>query len=160
MLKLYKRTDGVLRYHEAWLNGETIYEHWGIVGERGDTMEHALPMGQDENEAIVDILRPATDEGFRTIEIEDHATLLIEYVVVGMGTAKDVTKRHSLEKRMGETLGWTGLGECDGGSIGSGTMEVCCYVVDFDIAKRVITANLAGTQFSNFTRIYNEAENT
>ncbi len=39
-------------------------------------------------------------------------------------------------------------------------MEVCCYVVDFDIAKRVIAADLAGTQFSNFTRIYNEAEDT
>jgi len=160
MLKLYKRTDGVLRYHEAWLNGETIYEHWGIVGECGDTMEHALPMGTDEDEAILDILRPAADEGFRPIEIEDHATLLIEYAVVGMGTAKDVTKRHSLEGRMSETLGWTGLGACDGGSIGSGMMEICCYVVDFDIAKRVIAADLAGTQFSNFTRIYNEAEDT
>ncbi len=100
MHKLYKRTDGVLRYHEAWLSGETIYEHWGIVGERGDTMEHTLPVGKDEDEAILEILRPAVDEGFRPIEIENHATLLIEYGGVGMGTVKDATKRHSLERRM------------------------------------------------------------
>lgn len=29
-------------------------------------------------------------------------------------------------------LGWTGLGHVDGGSIGSGTMEVGCEVVDFE----------------------------
>lgn len=35
-------------------------------------------------------------------------------------------------------------------------MEVCCFVVDFEIAKRVIEADLAGTEFSDFTRIYDE----
>ncbi len=153
MLKLYKRADGVLRYHEAWLNGETIYEHWGIVGERGSTKDHRLPKGKDEEDAVLDVLRPAADAGFRPIDTEDHARLLIEYAVDGMGTGDDLDKRHALEERMGETLGWTGLGACDGGSIGSGTMEVCCFVVDFEIAKRVIETDLAGTEFSDFTRI-------
>jgi hypothetical protein len=79
--------------------------------------------------------------------MEDHATLLIEYAVDGMGTGEDIDKRHALEERMGETLGWTGLGACDGGSIGSGTMEVCCFVAEFDLAKRVIKADLAVTEF-------------
>ena len=57
---------------------------------------------------------------------------------------------------MNETLGWTGLGDCDGGSIGSGTMEVCCYVADFDIAKRAIEADLRDTEFGDYTRIYRE----
>ncbi len=57
---------------------------------------------------------------------------------------------------MNETLGWTGLGNCDGGSIGSGTMEVCCFVADFEVAKSVIAANLKGTEFENYTRNYNE----
>ncbi|HEY1717808.1 MAG TPA: hypothetical protein VGH42_05860, partial [Verrucomicrobiae bacterium] len=61
-----------------------------------------------------------------------------EYAIEGMGNATDLKKRHGLEERMNETLGWTGLGLCDGGSIGSGTMEVCCYVVDFQIAKDAI----------------------
>jgi hypothetical protein len=158
MLKLYKRTDGVLHYHEAWLNGKTIYEHWGVAGEQGETKEHPLPKGKDEEDAILDILASAAEAGYRPIDMEDHATLIIEYAVDGMGTGEDVDKRHALEERMGETLGWTGLGACDGGSIGSGTMEVCCFVADFDVAKRVIEADLAGTEFSDFTRIYNEDE--
>lgn len=57
---------------------------------------------------------------------------------------------------MNETLGWTGLGNCDGGSIGSGAMEVCCFVVDFDTAKSVIESDLEGTEFAGFSRIYDE----
>jgi hypothetical protein len=156
MLKLYKRIDGVLHYHEAWLDDNTINEHWGIAGESGKTKEHLLPNGKSEETAIPDVLRPAIDAGYRPIDIEDHATLLIEYTVDRMGTGDDVKKRYALQDRMNETLGWRGLGACDGGSIGSGTMEVCCFVVDFDVAKHVIAADLAGTEFSDFARIYNE----
>jgi hypothetical protein len=95
-------------------------------------------------------------EGYRPIDPEDHYTLLIEYEVVGMGNGEDVEKRHRLEDRMNETLGWTGLGACDGGSIGSGTMEVCNFVVDFEVAKKIIENDLKGTEFENYTRIYDE----
>ena len=57
---------------------------------------------------------------------------------------------------MDETLGWTGLGYCDGGSIGSGTMEVCCLVVDFDTAAKLIEADIQETEFADYTRIYPE----
>jgi hypothetical protein len=73
-----------------------------------------------------------------------------------MGTPADLEKRHKLEDRLNETLGWTGIGHCDGGSIGSGTMEACCLVVDFEAAKRVIEADLPGTEFADFSRIYVE----
>lgn len=160
MLKLYKRVDGILHYHEAWFDGKTIYEYWGVVGEQGKTKKHRLPKGKDDDEAILEVLSSAADDGYRPIDLDDHATLLIEYAVDDFGTTEDLDKRHALEDRMNETLGWTGLGACDGGSIGSGTMEVCCFVVDFEIAKRVIEADLARTKFFNFTRIYNEDEQT
>ena len=35
-------------------------------------------------------------------------------------------------------------------------MEVCCFVADFEVAKRVIETDLAGTKFADFTRIYDE----
>ena len=57
---------------------------------------------------------------------------------------------------MNELLGWTGLGACDGGSIGSGTMEVVNFVVDFDLAKSVIARDLADTEFGDYTRVYDE----
>ncbi|MFT4668158.1 MAG: hypothetical protein ACI9XB_005138 [Gammaproteobacteria bacterium] len=70
------------------------------------------------------------------------------------GSEEDLDKRHRLENRINETLGWTGLGHTDGGSIGSGTMEVGCMVVDFDVAKKVIIEDLKNTEFENFSRIF------
>jgi len=35
-------------------------------------------------------------------------------------------------------------------------MEVCCLVVDFEHARRVIEENLAGTEFADYLRIYDE----
>jgi hypothetical protein len=75
-----------------------------------------------------------------------------------MGTSADLEKRQSLQHRMDNVLGWTGLGHCDGGSTGGGTMEVCNLVVDYAIAKQVIEEDLQGTEFENFARIYREAE--
>ena len=88
--------------------------------------------------------------------IESQSVLLIEYQIDGFGSSQDLEKRHALQDRMDETLGWTGLGHCDGGSIGSGTMEVCCFVVDFETAKVVIEEDLQGTEFANYTRIFDE----
>jgi hypothetical protein len=80
--------------------------------------------------------------------------LEITYKIDGFGTEEDLEKRDKLQERMDDLLGWTGLGHTDGGSTGSGTMEVACVVVDFDIAKKVIEDNLRGTEFENYTRIF------
>jgi predicted DNA-binding WGR domain protein len=154
--KLYKRTGGALYYHEAWASGSKIIEHWGVAGDRGQTTEHRLPKKADPESAMAKVLGTAVAQGYVPVDEIGEATLLIEYAVEGFGTPADLKKRQALEERMNETLGWTGLGNCDGGSIGSGTMEVCCIVVDFVVAKRVIEADLAGTKFADFTRIYDE----
>lgn len=156
MLKLYKKIDGSLQYHEAWCNDGTVTEHWGAVGETGESRDHPMTKGEDEEDAIFRVLQPALDRGFVPVDMEDHAILLVEYCVKGFGTKQELEKRHSLQNRLNGTLGWTGLGECDGGSSGSGTMEVCCYVIDFDVAKRVVEADLKGTEFADYTRIYCE----
>jgi hypothetical protein len=149
VLKLYKRaTDGRLAYHEAWLTDSGITEHWGPVGERGETRDH--PPGK----TLDLVLAEAKRSGFS--EIDSEHLVVIEYGVNGMGTTGDLEKRYALQERMDETLGWTGLGHCDGGSIGSGTMEVAVLVVDVDLAKRVIAADLRGTPFQDYTRIYVE----
>jgi hypothetical protein len=156
MLRLYKRIKRVLHYHEAWAHGAKITEHWGIVGERGKTALHKRNKSLSEERNIEHLLAKSLAEGFKPIDVDDHATLLIEYPVEGMGTTKDLNKRHALEDRMNETLGWTGLGNCDGGSIGSGTMEVCCLVVDFKIAERVIEEDLRNTTYADYSRIYDD----
>lgn len=157
MLKLYKRIGDILHYHEAWVAGRKIIEHWGVAGERGESAEHQFPKKADPETAVAEVLGSAVAQGYVPIDEIGESTLLIEYAVEGFGTPADLKKRHALEDRMNEALGWTGLGNCDGGSVGSGTMEVCCFVADFELAKRIIEANLAGTKFANFTRIYDES---
>jgi hypothetical protein len=59
---------------------------------------------------------------------------------------------------MNELLGWTGLGRCDGFSMGMDSMEICCLVVDYDIAVKAIKKKLKGTEFENYTGINNVTE--
>jgi hypothetical protein len=157
MIKLYRGKDGrVTEYHEAWVDGSDVVEHWGALGEEGSTREHPIDEKISERENVERVLASAISDGFEPITLDDHAVLLIEYPVEGIGNTADLDKRHALEDGMNETLGWTGLGHCDGGSMGSGTMEVCCFVVDFETAKRVIEKDLEGTRFADYSRIYDE----
>ena len=154
MFKLYKRLpSGKLAYHEAWESQGTIYDHFGEVGDEGETRE--LPVksreGRTELKALLD---QARRDGFA--ELDPEHRLIVEYPIDGMGTSDDVDKMAKLEYELNEVLGWTALGKCDGNSIGSGTMEVCCFVVDYSLAKSVIVKGLAGTAFANYSRIYDE----
>ena len=157
MIKLYKATTGGVLYHEAWCTDSAITEHWGKLGDRGSTLEHALAEDQDAEDALEAVLAPARATGFSEIEDADSCVLLIEYRVDGMGSQADLSKRHALEDRLNEVLGWVGLGHCDGGSIGTGTMEVCCLVIDFELARTTIEADLAGSPFGDYSRIFDEA---
>lgn len=158
MLKLYKRVSDNLHYWEAWTeaHNNVAVEHWGVVGERGEFVNHPLPKKYKEATLLKSVLAKANEAGYEPIDDDQLAVLLVEYKVDGFGTAEDLQKRHSLEDRLNETLGWTGVGHVDGGSIGSGSMEVACYVVDLEIAKQVIEDDLKSTEFSDFSRIYAE----
>lgn len=159
MLKLYKLIENQLHYWEFWEQDKNSgIIHHGIVGDRGDHREVKSGISENFRDKIMKEAVIESQNGFKPIDLRDHITLLIEFSVSGSGTKKDVEKRSQLQKRMDEVLGWTGLGYCDGGSIGSGTMEVCCMVVDFQIAKKVIENDLNGTEFSNYTRIFDENE--
>ena len=157
MLKLYKRVDNEILYWETWDKDEkTGVVHWGIVGQRGEDKEINSGLFSNFKKEIQKEVDKKIAEGYDEIDDADLFTLLIEFNVNGHGSTANVDKRHKLEDKMKEVLGWTGLGDCDGGSIGSGTMEVCCFVVDFDIAKQVIETKLKDTEFANYTRIFDE----
>ncbi|MFT3794304.1 hypothetical protein [Flavobacterium sp.] len=159
MLKLYKRVDHQIFYWETWeVNQKTGAVHSGIVGQKGNYKEVKSGLFSSFHKQIQKEVDRACQDGFYEIDPDDHHLLLIEYAVDAMGNAADLEKRNRLESRLNETLGWTGLGHCDGGSMGSGTMEICCLVVDFDTAKRVIEENLKATEFGNYTRIFDAGE--
>lgn len=152
MIKLYRRLDGVLLYHAAWSTGRVITEHWGIVGERGDRRELRAPRFRDATRSLERVLQIAVQDGYEPWPQEQLAGVLVEYVIDG-STAADLEKREDLEQRLDETLGWTGLGRCDGGSIGGGTMKVLCLVVDAEIAVRVIEDDLIDSPFGDYARV-------
>jgi predicted DNA-binding WGR domain protein len=157
MLKLYRFTGDKKDYWETWGNEDGSHTiHWGELGTRGQSKAVKATLFATVESAIQKEIDGLIKQGFRPIDTENHFTLLVEYAVDGMGTKEDVEKRYRLENRMNETLGWTGLGACDGGSIGSGSMEVCNFVVDFGLAKSLIEKDLIGTEFENYTRIFDE----
>jgi len=154
MIKLHRRKPDSFAYWETWEDKGEHSIHWGEVGDRGQSETIRDSFFRSAAKAIASRVAGKRQEGFE--EIEELHPLIIEYAVDGMGSSADLDQRHRLESRLNETLGWTGLGHCDGGSMGRGTMEVCCLIVDFDLAKKVVAADLAGTEFAHFTRIYEE----
>jgi len=158
-MKLYKRVGDEILFWETWdIDDKNGAINQGVVGQVGDYRVVKSGIFNSFRKEIQKEVDTVFENGYQEVDIEDHYTLLIEFTVDGMGTPEDVEKRTRLQDRMNDFLGWNGLGHCDGGSIGSGTMEVCCFVIDFDIAKSLIEENLAGTEFANYTRIYDEDE--
>ena len=158
MKKLYLVDENGLptHYHEAWVDGNSVVEHFGPLGTQGESKKHRAGRFSSAEEKLEKVLRTPLAKGFQEVPIDHHSILLIEYKVEGFGSPDDLEKRHALQDRMDETLGWTGLGHCDGGSIGSGTMEVCCFVVDFETAKTAIEQDLQGSEFADYSRIFDE----
>jgi hypothetical protein len=156
VLKLYKFTDNKKEYWETWDNDDGSHTiHWGELGTEGQSKVVKGAFFKKPEKIIQLEIDERVSNGYQTLGHE--FTLLIEYKVDGFGCEADLDKRNRLMERMDGTLGWNGLGHCDGGSIGSNTMELCTFVADFEIAKKVIINDLKDTEFEDFTRIYDEA---
>lgn len=157
MLKLYRFGKDRKEYWETWNDAKGIHTiHWGELGTQGQTREIRSTFMKKAEKQIQREIDAQLATGFQPVD--KVYALIIEYEIDGFGTVEDLDKRHRLQARMDETLGWTGLGHCDGGSIGSGTMETCNYVVDYGLAKQVVETDLQGTEFANYSRIYREGE--
>jgi hypothetical protein len=150
MFKLYSRLgDRRLLYREAWVAGTRIVEHWGECGDRGQTKEHSY-----SGSTLQRLEQEARAAGYHPIPDDEMAMLIVEYLIDGFGSSADLDRRHALEDEFNELVGWLGLGHLDGGSIGSGAMEVALMVVDFDIAKEANEKATALTTMAGFNRIY------
>jgi hypothetical protein len=64
---------------------------------------------------------------------------VVQYKIKGHGSGRDHDKRVAVENLLVEFLEESDLGYCDGGDIGSGTMNVFCFVKPGkDVGKKVI----------------------
>ncbi|MEU7872468.1 hypothetical protein, partial [Dactylosporangium sp. NPDC049140] len=114
----------------------------------GETRTH------QRRDGLEGVLVDARAQGFAEFDPAQTVWMEVQYDLDGhWGNVDDLDLRNAIMAHLDEVLGWTGLGRCDGGSIGSGAMEVACVVVDADIAQRVVGAALDGSRFPRFSRI-------
>jgi hypothetical protein len=142
MVKLYRAIGGVTEYWEAWTTATDVTIHWGKLGEEGETRELRREAGLSSSEIIKREAKPLRAAGFKPLKAEELRSVVIQYKVEGHGTVNDHDRRVRIEELMNERLGWSGLGHCDGSDMGSGQMNVFCYVVDTVIAGKVIVSDL------------------
>jgi hypothetical protein len=156
LFKLYRTVDGRRCYREAWVNGTKVMEHWGVCGERGEVRTHQV--GHDHTaQGILQALKAqARALGFRPIPAGRRCVLVIEYDLESAASCGNLKPRHVVEDLLDQELGWLGLGHCDGGSAGSGTMEVFCPVIDFALARDAVAHALAGSPFADYRRIFRQ----
>ena len=142
IIKLYKNIDGLMHYYEAWDNDKKVVVHWGKLGTVGKDKIVNVKLGETVASVIERELSQARTEGYKEIDIDDHKTLIIQYKTETWGDEKDLDKRYMVEDIANETLGWTGNGFCDGGQIGSGSIEIFSYVIDPQIAYKSLIIDL------------------
>ncbi|WP_052733031.1 hypothetical protein [Hymenobacter terrenus] len=151
LLKLYKKEDHILHYWQTWnKNSKSGFINWGIVGEKG-SKETIRAKNKSEFEALIqERINEKRESGFAEAVAED--ILVIEYEAENM-TANKLKKLHRLGDHLDYLVGYTGLGALDGHGYGFGKMDVSVTVVDFEIARRVIVADLEDTIFGNYISI-------
>ena len=142
MLKLYRVTEQGIEYWEAWATDKEITVHWGKLGEEGNNREISIKPGINPNDTIKSEAKPIRAGGFKPLKRSQLRSIVIQYKIEGHGSTAALDKRVVVEELMNERLGWTGLGHCDGGDIGSGTINIFCYVADAKIAESVIVREL------------------
>ena len=142
MLKLYKRSGKKTLYWETWDDGRKLVIHWGELGMRGKTKTVAIPKGSTAKKEIAAASAQPKEEGYAEIDIDDHATIVVQYRTETWGDVNDLDKRHRVEGILNECLGWTGNGHCDGGDIGSGSINAFSFAVDPTLAGEAIVEAL------------------
>jgi len=135
MIKLYRRLEEKTLYWEAWENQGVVTIHRGVVGDKGQAREIQLLQGDGDGVVVIneEAIAPRRD-GFRELSEEEQISFVIQFRLDNWGSQEDLRKRHAVEDVMNECLGWTGNGHCDGGDIGSGSINVYCFVIDPVIA--------------------------
>ncbi|GAB5455418.1 MAG: hypothetical protein Hens2KO_16470 [Henriciella sp.] len=160
MIRLYKsdETGTPLAYHEAWVEPQhrRIVEHWGYIGEPGETATHRVHILGSLEKQFAGVLQGARELGFQELSESAYATLVVEFVLTGAGSVADQDKQEDVTDALTEKLGWLGLGYCEEGRVIDEKIEICCRVLNVELAKTTIAEALDGSVFADYSRIYQE----
>lgn len=152
LFKLYRNEQGQLLYREAWIDdSNTVSDHRGQCGAQGTVQTHAFSNPSDARTFYNGLKADGQTAGYSIIPETAHDQIIVD--LPGDMSVALTERRHALEALIDETLGWTGLGHCDGGEIGDGKASVFSLVVDYDAAATVLREALARSPFSDFSAI-------
>ena len=149
MIKLYKRTEEGLFYHEAWVSGMQIIEHKGKVGTNGEAYSFDYTSGQPDELSLERTLKAARQEGFEPIPEEAHHELNLTWNYASK-PADIETIADELEEVINEVLGWQGLGQVHQKIIANQATEMTCLVVDQAISINRISEVLLEPRYQGF----------
>lgn len=137
MFKLYKKDEnGQARaYYEVWAEParRRIIEHWGVVGEAGETQVHRIWLFGGLETQFEKIMAPARAQGFQELALGEHQTLIV--ALTDRDEAPTEQEAGAAADRINEILGWIGLGFCDEDRIVGNRIELTCRVVGSALAK-------------------------
>lgn len=145
MLKLYKKTSTGVDYWEAWQDDNMLVVHSGALGQIGETSR--VPYSRDAERIVTNRIAWLQSHDYTEVQNEALFAVAIQYQLNNWGSSADLEKRHKIEELLDDRLGWTGLGHCTGGEIGSGSMDIFCGVVDPFVALEAILATLRQNDF-------------
>lgn len=155
MLKLHKLSLHSKMYWKTWETEEgRRLVQWGDLGTIGYTKIIRQSLFQSREKQLRHEIDGIKSKGFVEIPAEDHDLLIVQLNLNGIQPGAEVEMNCRLQERLAQTLDWVGLGSCDGGIVGSQFAEVYCSVVDYEIGKPVIEADLWDTEFADRFRIY------
>lgn len=139
---MIKQVDDQLVYWEVWQNGKQLIIHYGSVGDTGEREKKKLSPFQKGEKQMKELAKEKIKEGYDYLDEDTLYQLVIQYRYEEHQLEEKLDDRYHIESIMNECLGWTGNGACDGGDIGSGTINIFNYVVDPEKAAQIILEEL------------------
>ena len=137
----YLQTHAHIQYWESWNEGTEAFIRSGKVGEISEIRKFTMKDPRQASEMMKEIER-VQNSGFTPREMEQMIQVVIHYRLERWGSTLDHDRRVKIEDLMNDCLIASGLGFCDGGDIGSGTINIFCEVVDAEVAERIIVDKL------------------
>lgn len=144
MIKLIKEINEQQHYWEVWNDGKTITEHWGVVGDAGESKEIKVSLFQRTDKVMGSLADEKMKEGYILLNEDQLPEIIIQHTNEGLDMEEAFEKRNLVEELMNECLGWTGNGFVDGGEIEveSFLTNVFCPVVNVEAAFKTILKEL------------------
>ncbi len=71
---------------------------------------------------------------YKKLDEEELIAFVLQYEYADDQLEEALEKRYQVQEVMDEALGWSGNGHCDGGDIGSWTINIFIFVIDVDKA--------------------------